>query len=86
MTCSGCSGAINRVLTKAQKEGTLFLSHLPYSTLLINIDVEAGITSFDVSLENQTAVVTGTISEEDLTARIAKTGKQVRLDLCLRPS
>ncbi|KAK2466886.1 hypothetical protein APHAL10511_001144 [Amanita phalloides] len=59
MTCSGCSGAITRVLEKAKTEG-------------------AGVSSYDVSLENQTVVVNGTLPYEDVLAKIKKTGKEVR--------
>ncbi|THG99772.1 hypothetical protein EW026_g2642 [Hermanssonia centrifuga] len=54
MTCGGCSGAVTRVLAKAE-----------------------GVSSYDVSLEKQEVLVTGTISYDDVYAKIAKTGKQV---------
>ncbi|ORX37941.1 putative copper chaperone [Kockovaella imperatae] len=58
MTCGGCSGAINRVLTK---------------------NVEAP-NAFSVSLETQKVVVWGPSlpAFDDLTAKIAKTGKEIR--------
>ena len=37
-----------------------------------------GVSSYDISLEKQEVVVTGTIPYDDLHAKIAKTGKQVR--------
>jgi len=57
MTCSGCSGAINRVLEKAEADG---------------------VTSYNVDLDTQEVVVEGTISYDDLLAKIKKTGKEVR--------
>ncbi|EJD02311.1 uncharacterized protein FOMMEDRAFT_71350, partial [Fomitiporia mediterranea MF3/22] len=59
MNCGGCSGAITRVLTRAQETG-------------------AGVTSFDVSLENQSVEVRGPIDFALLTEKIEKTGKKVR--------
>lgn len=58
MTCGGCSGAVTRVLQRAQDKGE-------------------GVESFTVSLEDQSVVVHGPIEFEDLTNRIAKTGKKV---------
>ena len=63
MTCGGCSGAVTKALTKAQKDG-------------------AGIDNFSVDLPSQIVEVTGDISQADLTAKIAKTGKQVGLQSC----
>ena len=40
--------------------------------------LHAGVSSYDISLEKQEVVVTGTIPYDDLHAKIAKTGKQVR--------
>ena len=37
-----------------------------------------GVSSYDISLEKQEVVVVGTIGYDDLHAKIAKTGKQVR--------
>ncbi|ORX78950.1 hypothetical protein K493DRAFT_362794 [Basidiobolus meristosporus CBS 931.73] len=54
MTCSGCSGAVNRVLKKL-----------------------AGVEEVDISLEDQTVVVKGTASQEDILTAIKKTGKAV---------
>ncbi|KAI0261663.1 hypothetical protein BC834DRAFT_895348 [Gloeopeniophorella convolvens] len=58
MTCGGCSGAVTRVLTKAQANG--------------------GVSAFDVSLEKQEVLVTGTLPFEQVREIIAKTGKEVR--------
>ena len=59
MTCGGCSGAVTRVLQRAQDKGE-------------------GVESFTVSLEDQSVEVHGPIEFDDLTNRIAKTGKKVR--------
>ena len=37
-----------------------------------------GVSSYDISLEKQEVVVKGSIPYDDLHAKIAKTGKQVR--------
>ena len=37
-----------------------------------------GVDSYDISLEKQEVLVTGTIPYDELHAKIAKTGKQVR--------
>ena len=37
-----------------------------------------GVSSYDISLEKQEVLVVGTIPYDDLHAKIAKTGKQVR--------
>ncbi|KAA1471130.1 copper chaperone taha [Dentipellis sp. KUC8613] len=55
MTCSGCSGAVERVLKKAE-----------------------GVSSYDVNLETQQVLVTGTIPYDDVLSKIQKTGKEVR--------
>ncbi|SPO27933.1 probable ATX1 - antioxidant protein and metal homeostasis factor [Ustilago trichophora] len=55
MTCSGCSGAVSRVLSKLD-----------------------GVSSFDVSLENQSVVVKGSAPYETVLEKIKKTGKEVK--------
>ncbi|KAI0341559.1 copper chaperone taha [Trametopsis cervina] len=55
MTCSGCTGAVERVLKKAE-----------------------GVSSYDVSLERQEVLVTGSIPYDTLLEKIKKTGKEVR--------
>ncbi|KAJ1309511.1 hypothetical protein OPQ81_006285 [Rhizoctonia solani] len=59
MTCSGCSGAIDRVLKKAKDSG-------------------AGVSSYEVSLEKQEVLVSGTASYDDILTKIKKTGKEVK--------
>ncbi|KAK9764875.1 Cytosolic copper metallochaperone [Basidiobolus ranarum] len=54
MTCSGCTGAIDRVLKKLD-----------------------GVEKVDISLEDQTVIVQGTASQEDIFNTIKKTGKSV---------
>lgn len=39
--------------------------------------IDVGIDDYDVSLEKQEVLVTGTIPYDDLLARIKKTGKEV---------
>ena len=40
--------------------------------------LHAGVSSYDISLEKQEVLVKGTIPYDDLKAKIAKTGKEVR--------
>ena len=56
MMCTGCSGAVERVLGKME-----------------------GVQSFDVNLETQKVTVVGTVTQEEVVAKIAKTGKTVEL-------
>ena len=83
MTCSGCSGAVDRVLKKTEGaclRCVLASDHSGGLTRCIMSDGcdGAGVSSYDISLEKQEVVVTGTIPYDDLHAKIAKTGKQVR--------
>ncbi|KZT26362.1 heavy metal transport/detoxification protein [Neolentinus lepideus HHB14362 ss-1] len=55
MSCTGCSGAIDRVLKKTD-----------------------GVSSYDISLENQEVIVKGTIEYDEVLEKIKKTGKEVR--------
>ncbi|KAK4056737.1 Cytosolic copper metallochaperone [Microbotryomycetes sp. JL221] len=55
MTCSGCSGAIERVLKKTE-----------------------GVSSYNVSLPEQSVTVNTTVPYDDILAKIKKTGKQVK--------
>ncbi|WFD40013.1 Cytosolic copper metallochaperone [Malassezia japonica] len=54
MSCSACSGAIERVLSKLE-----------------------GVTSYDVSLEQQTVDVHATVPYDTVLEKIKKTGKEV---------
>ncbi|KAF8576394.1 heavy metal transport/detoxification protein [Ramaria rubella] len=56
MTCSGCTGAVERVLSKLE-----------------------GITSFQVSLEEQLVIVNGSVPYDKVYEKIKKTGKEVRV-------
>ena len=80
MTCSGCSGAVNRVLTKAQNDGKCLLSFigLHHDLTVAFLILGLGIDEFSVNLDTQEVIVKGTIPFDDVTAKIAKTGKQVR--------
>lgn len=70
MTCSGCSGAIDRVLKKT--EGG---SQLISASLLIR--GFSGVNSYDISLEKQEVIVHTAIPYDDILAKIKKTGKTV---------
>lgn len=75
MTCSGCSGAITRVLTKAKDAGE---GEYPsgFSFPLPHLCVE-GVSDFTVDLETQEVIVKGSAEYDDVLARIKKTGKEV---------
>ena len=77
MTCSGCSGAIERVLKKT--EGA---SHAHVAGGCANYARRTpGVSSYDISLEKQEVLVKGTIEYDTLLEKIKKTGKEVRLSL-----
>ncbi|KAG8746945.1 Cytosolic copper metallochaperone [Ceratobasidium sp. 414] len=73
MSCSGCSGAVTRVLEKAKAEGEPLFPSLFSQTDIHN---SLGVSSYEVSLEKQEVVVKGTISYDDVLAKIKKTGKE----------
>lgn len=56
--------------------------HLPLPCPLTEFETSdswnAGVSSFDVSLEKQEVIVKGTVPYEDVLAKIKKTGKEVR--------
>ncbi|KAF8892556.1 hypothetical protein BD779DRAFT_1436847 [Infundibulicybe gibba] len=64
MTCTGCSGAITRVLEKAKPDGKLVTT--------------IGVREFTVDLATQEVIVKGPIPYDDVLAKIKKTGKEVR--------
>lgn len=74
MTCGGCSGAINRVLTKniQQRE-----SKSAFKDAHTDISSANG---FDVSLEKQRVLIWGPSlpSFDEVTEKIKKTGKEIR--------
>jgi len=74
MTCSGCSGAVTRVLEKARADG---MSFFPPRGPIAN-DYISGVSSYTVDLATQEVVVQGTIPYDDVLAKIKKTGKEVR--------
>lgn len=67
MTCSGCSGAVTRVLTKLQGTYTDFCYKTPLyqaRILIYDCNFHLGVDKFDVSLETQKVVVeSATLSE-----------------------
>lgn len=72
MTCTGCSGAVTRVLEKAKVDGTWHAY-----TLLAMSNVQTGVSEYNVNLESQLVTVKGTIPYDDVLAKIQKTGKEV---------
>jgi copper chaperone len=77
MTCGGCSGAVTRALKKAQEKGPGSEHH---TLLSLTITHSQPVSSYDVSLEKQEVLVTGTIPYDDVFAVISKTGKEVSID------
>lgn len=76
MTCGGCSGAVERVLKKL--DGSHYFDPAPKPVHCTDILV-AGVKSYDVSLDTQTAKVV-TAENLDYTTvleKIKKTGKKV---------
>jgi len=76
MTCSGCSGAVDRVLKKT--EGELHSLLGSPSSLLTPRRLPTGVSSYDISLEKQEVLVTTTVPYDDILAKIKKTGKEVK--------
>jgi copper chaperone len=81
MTCGGCSGAVNRVLGKLEGRClSSLLSPLPLFPLKgAATDIPAGVQSYDVSLDTQSATVIAdpTLPYETVLRTIKKTGKKV---------
>jgi copper chaperone len=80
MSCGGCSGAVNRVLGKL--EGMSFaLPGVSASRIRPNpvLMAHAGVKSYDVSLDTQTATVLTepSLDYETVLKTIKKTGKKV---------
>ncbi|OBZ75146.1 Metal homeostasis factor ATX1 [Grifola frondosa] len=69
MTCTGCSGAVERVLKKTEGRW-LFTAIVAMSTHLRPWVLQ--------DLEKQEVLVKGTIPYDDLLVKIQKTGKEVR--------
>jgi copper chaperone len=73
MTCSGCSGAVDRVLKKTEGASCrLRLSRQAHTFFT------TGISSYDISLEKQEVTVITAIPYDDILAKIKKTGKEVK--------
>lgn len=84
MTCGGCSGAVERVLKKLDGKSEQGHLNLPIPILLIwNVSLTrshcAGVKSYNVSLESQTADITAedSLPYETVLEKIKKTGKVV---------
>lgn len=76
MTCTGCSGAIDRVLKKTDG-AYLYRASGGSGWEVTGERGRTGVAEYDISLEKQEVLVKGTIPYDDLHAKIAKTGKQV---------
>jgi copper chaperone len=77
MTCGGCSGAVTRALKKAQEKGPGSEHH---KLLSLTITHFQSVSSYDVSLEKEEVLVTGTLPYDDVLAVISKTGKEVSIN------
>jgi copper chaperone len=77
MTCGGCSGAVTRALKKAQEKGPGSEHH---TLLSLTITHSQPVASYDVNLEKQEVLVSGTIPYDDVLAVISKTGKEVSIN------
>jgi copper chaperone len=82
MTCTGCSGAVTRALKKAQEKGPGSKHHALLSSTITQFQP---VSSYDVSLENQEVLVTGSIPYDDVLAVISKTGKEVSINVVDAP-
>jgi copper chaperone len=78
MSCGGCSGAVERVLKKLDGE----LSRLPHGShpRVLGANDTAGVESYNVSLESQTAEVVAaeSLDYDTVLEKIKKTGKKVK--------
>ncbi len=88
MTCSGCSGAVERVLSKLQGKPlplhtALIVSRHRSHTLLLFAWMQ-GVDSYDVSLESQSVVVRGSAPFDTVLEKIKKTGKEVKSSQVVR--
>ncbi|KAG5342777.1 hypothetical protein C0989_008727 [Termitomyces sp. Mn162] len=75
MTCSGCSGAVSRVLNKAKDTGGKLNNISQYqgsSSLFVSLDV----SDYSVLLDTQEVLVTSRLPYDDILAKIQKTGKE----------
>ena len=70
MTCKGCSGAVDRALSKAEGEIRSDVHWRP----LRYPDIE----TYNVDLDSQEVVVKGSASYDYVYEKIKKTGKEVR--------
>ena len=75
MTCSGCSGAVERVLKKT--EGVISAVAGWHCGALTFCHDCAGVSSYEISLEKQEVLVNGSIGYDELLEKIKKTGKEV---------
>jgi copper chaperone len=89
MTCGGCSGAIERVLKKniearesqfPPRAAEAYLVLPPFNAFHLHIPIPHAANAFSVSLGTQKVIIWGPkLPEfEDITAKIAKTGKEIR--------
>ncbi|KAI9313943.1 hypothetical protein BX666DRAFT_1863759, partial [Dichotomocladium elegans] len=73
MSCSGCSGAVERALKKLGRRPELQKSSAKTNTIQF-----AGVDSVETNLEKQEVIVNTSKSREEVLAAIKKTGKTVK--------
>lgn len=75
MSCGGCSRAVDKVLSKLQKDSQSSPEQTPEQTA----EQTSGIPKYEVSLEKQTATVFAypDVPYETILKKIAATGKKV---------
>ncbi len=88
MMCSGCEGAVRRVLQNKpgrlclyQEHGDLTVRLCMPSQVCMSFVVLlcAGVQSVDIDLASQKVLVKGDVSQEDILQTVSKTGKKTEL-------
>ena len=86
MTCSGCSGAVTRVLEKAKEKGKARSNRHRFNNSFLSI-LAGDVSEFSVSLATQEVLVTGSLPYDEVYEKIKKTGKEVRCSfVCIETS
>lgn len=75
MTCEGCSGAVNRVLSRLEgKKKELEFEQVPIS--LFFFVLFEGVSNIEINMEGQRVYVTTSLSSDEVLAVIKKTGRE----------
>lgn len=78
MTCEGCSGAVQKVLTKLKGMYKINPNRLLLTVNLSFYCIGNGVEDFNISLESQKVTVKSTLSADEILEVIKKTGKEVQ--------